>query len=382
MHLCIVSPGYPTSRTIDFIFVDQLCKAISSKGHKVTIIAPQSLLKSILRGVPISKRKSSLTFSNESEITLFRPFYFSFGNIKIMKRFNFECFNGSVESVLRKFKEKPDVCYGHFWTAVYSIYPFAKRNNIPLIASSGEEAITFHREYVIDDLQDFLAYVKGIIAVSTKNKIENIEAGIASEDKCEVILNAVNDSLFYKRCKSSSRNRLGYSDKDFIVAFVGQFSERKGVKILSNALTFLNDENIKALFIGNGSEMPDYKGTLFIGSLSHDLLPDYLNCADVFVLPSINEGCSNAIIEAMACGLPIISSDMLFNHDLLNKRNAILVNPRDINAIANAIRLLKEDATYRNELSHNAILTVQELTLEKRADKILDYIKRKIDKKQ
>ena len=378
MHLVIVSPGYPTSKTIDFVFVDQLCRAIAAKGHKVTIIAPQSLTKSILRGVPIIKRQSLIPVSNGNNMTLYRPFYISLGNNKKMKHFNQKSFNKSIESALSEIKEIPDVCYGHFWRAVYPIYPFAKKHKIPLIASSGEEIISLHKEYSANDLKDFLPYVKGVISVSTKNKNEIIKAGLASEDKCKVILNAIEQTLFYRRSKSALRKQFGYNDKDFIVAFVGQFSERKGVKRLSNAMTLLKDDNIKALFMGTGSEMPDYKKILFKGTVPHDLLPDYLNCADVFVLPTSNEGCSNAIIEAMACGLPIISSDMPFNHDILNDKNAILVDPYDINAIANAIKLLKEDAAYRNELSINAIKTSLELTLDKRAEKILEYIKIKI----
>jgi len=375
MHIVIVAPGYPTQKTIDFVFVDQLCRAIAAKGHKVTIIAPQSLTKSILRGVPIIKRQSLIPISNGNNMTLYRPFYISLGSNKKMKHFNKKSFNKSIESALSEIKETPDVCYGHFWRAVYPIYPFAKKHKIPLIASSGEEIISLHKDYLVDDLKDFLPYVKGVISVSTKNKNEIIKAGLASEDKCKVILNAIDQTLFYKRCKSALRKQFGYNDKDFIVAFVGQFSERKGVKRLSNAMTLLKDDNIKALFMGTGSEMPDYKEILFKGTVSHDLLPDYLNCADVFVLPTSNEGCSNAIIEAMACGLPIISSDMPFNHDILSDRNAILVDPYDINAIANAIKLLKEDAAYRNELSINAIKTSLELTLDKRAEKILEYIK-------
>jgi len=378
MHLVIVSPGYPTSKTIDFVFVDQLCRAIADKGHKVTIIAPQSLTKSILRGIPIIKRQSLIPVSSGNKITLCRPFYISLGNKKEVKYFNQRAFNKSVERALNELKEIPDVCYGHFWSSVYPIYPFAKKYRIPLIASSGEEIISLHKDYSVDDLKDFLTYVKGVISVSTKNKNENIKAGLVSEDKCKVILNSVDQTLFYKRSKSALRKQFGYNDIDFIVAFVGQFSERKGVKRLSNAMTLLKDDNVKALFMGTGSEMPDYKEILFKGTVSHDLLPDYLNCADIFVLPTSNEGCSNAIIEAMACGLPIISSDMPFNHDILNDKNSVLVDPYDINAIANAIKLLKEDSAYRNELSINAIKTSLELTLDKRAEKILEYIKDRI----
>ena len=79
----------------------------------------------------------------------------------------------------------------------------------------------------------------------------------------------------------------------------------------------LNDNSIKAFFIGTGNEMPDYNEVLFQGRVKHDLLPDYLNCADVFVLPTSSEGCSNAIIEAMACGLPVCANDVGDSHFIM-----------------------------------------------------------------
>lgn len=375
MHLCVISPGYPTSKTIDFIFVDQLCRAIAGKGLKVTIIAPQSFTKSILRHIPIVRRRRIIPISNGNNITLYRPFYFSFGNNVKYKRFMAMSFNKSVRRTFSKIKNKPDVCFGHFWSSCYSIYPLAKKYDIPLIASSGEEIVTLHKDYSLNELQDFIGYVNGVISVSTKNKNEVIEAGLATEDKCKVILNAIDPTLFYKKNKKELKKRFGFNDKDFIVAFVGQFTERKGAKRLSDALSSLNDPSIKALFMGSGYEAPDYKGIIFQGTVPHDLLPDYLNCADVFVLPTSNEGCNNAIIEAMACGLPIISSDLPFNYDILNEGNAIMINPYDITEIANAINFLKENPEKSYEMSLNAIKTCSDLTLSKRAEKIIEYIK-------
>lgn len=52
MHILVCSPSWPTTKTIDFIFVDQLCRAIADLGCKVTVIAPQSVTKCIIRRIP------------------------------------------------------------------------------------------------------------------------------------------------------------------------------------------------------------------------------------------------------------------------------------------------------------------------------------------
>ena len=98
----------------------------------------------------------------------------------------------------------------------------------------------------------------------------------------------------------------------------------------------------------------------------------------MFALPTINEGCSNAVIEAMACGLPVASSDMEFNWDVLNETNSILYNPMDIDQIADAIDRLYMDKDLRERLSQGAIQTATELTISARADKILNYIKSRL----
>ena len=95
---------------------------------------------------------------------------------------------------------------------------------------------------------------------------------------------------------------------------------------------------MKSIFIGSGEQTPEIDGILFCGKLPHDQIVHYLNAADVFVLPTLAEGCSNAIIEAMACGLPIISSDLPFNDDILDAENSIRVNSLDVESIAEAIR--------------------------------------------
>ena len=79
MHICVISHSYPTSRTIDFVFVDQLCREFADKGQKVSIIAPQSLTKCILRGIPIVKFRSRLTTIKGNNVTLYRPFWISLG---------------------------------------------------------------------------------------------------------------------------------------------------------------------------------------------------------------------------------------------------------------------------------------------------------------
>lgn len=146
----------------------------------------------------------------------------------------------------------------------------------------------------------------------------------------------------------------------------------------------MNDESIKSIFIGSkiSDQKIDYSpncpGIVFCGKLPHEKIPIYLNCADVFVLPTLAEGCSNSIAEAMACGLPIISSDLDFNHDILDETNSILINPLDVTAIAGSIRFLKDNPIKRHKMSLASLRKAKELDLATRAVKILNFMSEKM----
>lgn len=104
----------------------------------------------------------------------------------------------------------------------------------------------------------------------------------------------------------------------------------------------------------------------------------YLYAADVFVLTTLHEGCCNAIVEAMACGLPVISSNLPFNWDVLNERNSIMIDPNDIEEIKKAIVLLRDDETKRKTMAGEALRMAQELSIDVRAQRILEFVELKI----
>lgn len=376
MNICVVSPSYPTSKTIVFVFVDQLCKAFADKGAKITIIAPQSISRCLIRHEPFSPLYSVIYSPLGNAIDLYRPLTFTVGNGRL-RLITSLSFKHAVKRVFNRLKVKPDVCYGHFWGAISTLYPLAKKNHIPLFGASGEENVALYDNYTADFKNELSSYLSGLISVSSKNKNECLSLGLISEDKVEVVPNAINLSKFRGIDKNKVRRELGIKGSDFVVAFLGQFVSRKGDMRLAQALREIDDNDIKAMFIGSGVENPIYDGTIFKGRLNHDIIPKYLTACDVFVLPTENEGCSNAIIEAMACGLPIVSTDAPFNYDILNNSNSIMVDCHDINQIKDAILKIKGNPDLRAQLSKGALEKASMLSLDRRADIILDFINRR-----
>lgn len=371
MNILIISPDYPDDNRSVFPFVKQLVDEMANQGHSVQIIAPYSLT----HNKRLAKRVTSYIIG-ESKVTVYRPYYVSVSNIRIGKR----SFTDTIKRLaykkgFRMLKEKPDVVYGHFWNSAFMGYEYAKENNLPLYVATGESEIEFRSNS--QEKEEFCAYLSGVVCVSTKNKEESIKLSLTTEDKCIVVPNAIDASLFKKLDKSSCRADLGLPQDIFIIAFVGWFNERKGSERVATAVAMIEGDSttVYSVFIGDGTADPKCDNILFKGKLPHKEIPKYLNAADVFVLPTLREGCCNAVIEAMACGLPIISSNLPFNWDVLNSTNSILVNPQNIEEIARAICKIRDDKKFCESLSQGALKSAEKLSIDQRASRILDFIK-------
>lgn len=372
-HICIIAEGYPYEGKPIFTFVRQLSEAFADKKIKVSVIAPQSVSKSLLHSVPLVPKFRDEVTRRGNKVSVYSPYIFTIGNSNIFN-INARSFGLAVCNIIEKMSIKPDVIYGHFWSSAYAAYPVAKKFNIPLFVATGESKITIHHKYSLKELASFVNYIKGVICVSTKNMNESINAGLTTAQKCIVIPNAIDNNSFKLLDKITCRKKLGLPLEVFIVISVGWFSERKGTKRVSSAINKVQDGNIYSIFIGSGSEEPNCENILYKGRVSHDLIPLYLNASDVFVLPTLHEGCCNAVVEAMACGLPIISSDREFNYDLLNNNNSILVDPLNIQKIAEGIQNIYHNPQLREKLSKHSLSIASGLNIDNRADSIISFI--------
>ena len=379
--MIVCSSGYPTQTDPVCPFVEQIVNAFSQKGISVVVVAPQSIVKHWLRGAELHPRKRIYTHHDGQPITVYQPCVLSFGGR--FARLNAIMRDRAVYRVLKGNKIRADICYGHFWHHAFSLFKYAKEKEIPLFAVSGEAYISCHKIKTPKELHPFVEYVRGLICVSSKNRDESRDDGLLTDEKKSIVIpNAIDNSLFKVYNKEALREKHGIKTDDFVIAFTGWYDHNKGVTRVSEAIRKLNDPFIKSVFIGDGRDrdgvLPNCNGIIHRGRLPHERIPEFLNIADVFVLPTLAEGCYNAISEAMACGLPIISSDRSFNWDVLNNKNSILVDPMNIDEIAQAIKILKDDKEKRVLMSKAALDTVAELTIDKRAERIIKFIESRI----
>lgn len=372
MNICVIAPDYPDSKREVYPFVKALVDQWGKIGHHVVVIAPFS----------ISRNKRVISFKelpHPNNIEILRPRVFTFSNIVVFGiRLSEVILKFCVSEALSSLSIKPDLLYCHFWSGVPLVYKYAITNSIPIAVASGESVIP---EYITTEpYRNMCNYVSKVVCVSTKNKRDSIRLGLTTERKCQVFPNAIDDTLFCVSNQTELKSNLGIKDTDFVLAFVGWFIKRKGAIRVSEAINKIDDERIKIMFIGKGPENPDCKGILFKGVLPHEEIPKYLNCADAFVLPTLAEGCCNAVIEAMACGLPVISSNREFNLDVLNEYNSILIDPENISELVDAIIELRDKKEKRDSMSRAALKTVQNLKIDVRARNISDFLFGNIEK--
>ena len=188
----------------------------------------------------------------------------------------------------------------------------------------------------------------GWVVASTYTARTLSDNGIPNE-KIHVVPYGVDTSAFSKRIHAPN------SDQPFRVLFIGSLIQRKGLSYLLDAVRQLKSRNVKVMLCGRGvvdSELIQTYSDLDIEvkiGLPRDELVRLVHTCDVFVLPSLIEGFAHVIVEAMACGLPVITTENTCGPDVLTEgQDGFIVPIRDARAIAEK---LEWGISHRDELA-------------------------------
>ena len=380
MNICIVTHRYPTPNDPSmFVFVDQLSSAWADLGHKIQIINPIPFFVEYFDKKRYYKKEWTKLTQKGNSITIFSPRYFRFSDRKIgfinTQIISYYGFQRVVMQAIKRMKEKPDVLYSHFLPAGCHVGDIGERLGIPSFCAFGESTLWSIQNWNEKKVQISLAKLSGIISVSTENKRILVDNNLFRENDIGVFPNGVDHSLFYPRNKKETRKKYGFSECSFIGAYTGSFSDDKGILRAQEAA--IKAGCIPMIYIGSGPCKPEGSNVLYSGILQHEKIPEYLSAADFFILPTIAEGCCNAIIEAMACGLPIISANGAYNNDILSDKYSIRTDPYDINAMIEAIRTLKDNPDRLEKMSAEAVMASLRFDIVKRASAIMEFIQSK-----
>lgn len=184
------------------------------------------------------------------------------------------------------------------------------------------------------------------------DKVEKflLDRGV-SQSKLISLPNGVDTELFHpvgKEEKTALRKQLGFSQNKKIILFVGRFVPKKG---FDKVLAARNDE-YQIVFAGGDAPQDSDDEIIFLGKLSQKKLAQVYQASDIFVLPSHGEGFPLSIQEAMASGLPVITTkDEGYMRYNLDENYVCLIDNPTKDSVCQSIKILMKDDDLLRKMS-------------------------------
>ncbi|MCF6366607.1 MAG: glycosyltransferase family 4 protein [Bacteroidales bacterium] len=302
---------------------------------------------------------------------------------------NFELIRYALKASFAGFKlhkkEKYDLVF--VWTTVPAGLPafFLKIfKKIPFIVRVGGPDIPGFEErysFIYKIISPFIKSVwrkSEIIIAKCKTEKDMIKA-INPKLKIKIIYNGVDTEKFIPAEKQPTDT--------LRIICPARLIKRKGQYTLIEAISNLKKEGIKIKveLIGEGDEKEAYikfakeKGVsdqiVFSGYIPRKNMPNKYQNANVFVLPSYNEGMSNALLEAMACGLPVVVTNVGGTKELVDESNGFIFNPGDVIALTKILKQLSGNIKQIDKLGQNSRLKAEQFNWENIANKYPELFK-------
>jgi len=200
------------------------------------------------------------------------------------------------------------------------------------------------------------------------------------DDRTFLIPNGVDESFFQHHAEHRTNLRTQYQTPHdaFVFSYTAVMRPRKGHETLLTAFAHVvkKESRVHLWLIGDGPlrlSLESHAASLGIAQHVHFLgrqknVARLLDASDAFVFPSEYEGMSNALIEAMAMGLPIVSTNIPENASITGEKAAMLVPPNDEEALADAMRILLDSPERRERLAKHALTLGSTFSLKKTAE--------------
>lgn len=336
-----------------------LAKVLAKKGHNVTVFSSSSALKKhdgskneTIEGINVRR------FNPVLPTSLFSMLKKDF-DILHMHHLGYLAPISSYAALAKKMKSVPSVFTMH---GIYHNPYIVENTDDPLsgrINNKVQLSFPFLKPWKLTNWFVHLPLqADKIIALTEWEKTAITKLSIDSK-KINVVPNGV-DLEKYSKGRSDYFKKLGIGGK--ILLFVGQPTKRKGWKHFLDAMPGILKEfpDAKAVFIGYSSskELENYsksmgleKSVVFLGYLPEEKKIDAFKSSDVFVFPTLYEGFGIVFLEAMASGLPIVTTDSAGNKEIIDGSNGILTGAKSSLEIAEAVIKLLESKALRTKIS-------------------------------
>ena len=217
------------------------------------------------------------------------------------------------------------------------------------------------------------------IAASDMVRNEIVDLYGYPPEKIDIVRNGVPLAEFRvdSALREKARTDLKLQPGEIALLFVGSGWERKGLLFAMQAMAMCRDKRMRLLVAGRGKTESYYKSkhVRFLGEVV-DLLPIYA-AADIFILPTIYDPFSNACLEALACGLPVITTrangfSEIIEHEV---HGSIVDLPNDIAALSNALQFWA-DASRRESARSTIVERASRFDISRNVEQTLAVVSR------
>ncbi|MFC1673836.1 glycosyltransferase [Pseudomonadota bacterium] len=346
-----IAPSYPCEADgYGGIWLRTQAHALSAIGIRPRIVAPVPWVPPGLGAIaPQWARYTDVPSSYDDDGTeVLRPRYFSHPRENKLGAPHLMQLLGLRLAGLAK----PSLVHAHFalpygWVAMR----LARHWDVPLVVSLLGDDVNVYPHFSAGHLRRFREVIEAADVV--------LSQGSALDDATEALTGrrprtlplGVNLDMFTKtRTRAEARAHLNLPTDRPIAFFVGSLFESKGVAELLRALARLSDHNVLGVFAGDGPLRHMVDGApnaMAIGSLSQKGVRDYMEAADMVVLPSHREGLPLCLVEAGAMECPVVASDVGSVRDLIGRNGderGRLITAKDEDALTAAMAAVLGDS--------------------------------------
>jgi D-inositol-3-phosphate glycosyltransferase len=299
-------------------------------------------------------------------------------------------FVSNVLDYARSQQVRYDVIYSHYWLSGWAAHTLRAEWNTPVVQM-------FHTLGLMKDRiankpvtqpinlrsfseADIMSWADRVIAATPAERDQMLWLYRAPRRKIEIVPPGVDLGRFCPIPQEQARRLIGIAPTHKILLFVGRIERLKGIDTIFEAMSLIQQEaphllkNLHLCIVGGDPDNPDGDDVemarlkhmrialgltdeiVFLGAKDQDTLNFYYSAAEALIMPSDYESFGMVALEAMACGTPVIASEVGGLAFLVqDDHNGYHVPVREPSALADKIRLILENPAKRSELAQNAV---------------------------
>lgn len=393
MKVLTISTLYPTKPRPYFgVFVKNRMVEVAKLVDELTVISPQPWFPFVHRVIQQYQHRPDVPFEDVIDgVRVLYPRFFSLP--RYLKPLDPLSIAVSIFVELLRHPELRDVDLFD----IHCAYPDGLAGAL-LARALGKPSVVTLRGHDINDVPQLyplrrlevkaaLALVDRIFSVA-QALVDGATALGAPPAKCTVLSNGVDEKKFYPLDQSECRRSLGLPEEGRMILCVGYIIRRKGQHLVTEALGRLREdtamEDVFAAFVGGPGDEPgvmdevlrlrdryDLDAHLHLpGKVEHKDLLTWYNAADVLCLASEKEGWANVLLESLACGTPVVGTNVWGTPEVISSPELGVLVDRSVDAIEEGLR----EALTRSWDRDAIVAHAREHSWEKTAQRVVEEL--------